>query len=153
LVNSNPPKKEFLMAENASNARIKLAEIIGKSLQTAEETVAKLHRTKDRVQITTIISSGAATLVAGLTSAIGPSAGIEADGWRLACILAAIFGFVSTVSSGLSQQMKYSDRLSEGKQCVGRLRYLNVVMGIGGMGLDEITKEYEEVVRTYSEYV
>ena len=56
------------MAENASNARIKLAEIIGKSLQTAEETVAKLHRTKDRVQITTIISSGAATLVAAAVS-------------------------------------------------------------------------------------
>ena len=141
------------MADNASDAQKKLTEIVGKSLQKAEEAVANLRKTKNRVQITTLFSSGAATLVAGLTSAIGPSAGIGTEGWRMACILAAIFGFVSTVSSGLSQQMKYSDRLSEGKQCVGKLRYLNLVINTGSKGLEEIATEYEEVVRTYSEYV
>ena len=141
------------MVDNASDAQKKLTEIVGKSLQKAEEAVANLRKTKNRVQITTLFSSGAATLVAGLTSAIGPSAGIGTEGWRMACILAAIFGFVSTVSSGLSQQMKYSDRLSEGKQCVGKLRYLNLVINTGSKGLEEIATEYEEVVRTYSEYV
>ena len=49
--------------------------------------------------------------------------------------------------------MKYSDRLSEGKQCVGKLRYLNVVIGTGSKDLNEITTEYEEIVKTYSEYI
>ena len=141
------------MAENASDAQKKLTEIVGKSLQKAEEAVANLRKTNSRVQITTIFSSGAATLVAGFTSAIGPSAEIGTEGWRLACILAAVFGFVSTVSSGLSQQMKYSERLAEGKQCVGKLRYLNVVINTGSKDLQEIATEYEEVARTYSEYI
>ena len=141
------------MSESSLDARKKISQVVGASLQKAEEAVANLRKTKNRVQTTTLFSSGAATLVAGLTSAIGPSAEIGTEGWRLACILAAIFGFVSTVSSGLSQQMKYSDRLSEGKQCVGKLRYLNLVINTGSKDLEEIATEYEEVVKTYSEYI
>lgn len=141
------------MAENTLNDRKKLTEMIGASLQKAEETVAGLRKTKNRVQITTLFSSGAATLVAGLTSAVGPSAGIGTEGWQLACILAAVFGFVSTVGSGLSQQMKYGDRAAEGKQCLGKLRYLEVVINTGSKELAEVTAEYQEIVKTYSEFV
>jgi hypothetical protein len=141
------------MSEGDLEARRKLTEIVGTSLQKAEGVVANLRKTHNRVVVTTIFSSGAATLIAGITAAVGPSAGIGTEGWRTACILAAIFGFLSTASSGLSQQMKYTDRLSEGKQCVGELRYLNVVIGTGSKDLDEITRKYEEVVKNYSEYI
>ncbi len=141
------------MSDDELKSQNKLSEIVGASLKKAEGVVANLRKTHNRVVVTTIFSSGAATLIAGITAAVGPSAGIGTEGWRTACILAAIFGFVSTVSSGLSQQMKYSDRLSEGKQCVGKLRYLIVVIGTGSKDFDEITTEYEEIVKTYSEYI
>jgi len=141
------------MSESSLDARKNISAVVGESLQKAEEAVANLQKTHSRIVVTTLFSSGAATLIAGITAATGPSAEIGIEGWRTACILAAIFGFVSTVGSGLSQQMKYSERLSEGKQCVGRLRYLNVVGATGSKDMGEISKEYEEIVKEYSEYI
>lgn len=69
------------------------------------------------------------------------------------CIIAAVFAFGSTASTGLHQQLKIGDRLSEGTQCVGRLKSLDVVMTTGSRGWDEIAKEYEEIAKTYPELI
>jgi len=141
------------MSESTFESRNNISRVVGGSLKKAEEVVANLQKTNTRIVVATLFSSGAATLIAGFTAAVGPSAEIGTEGWQLACILAAIFGLVSTVSTGLSQQMKYSERLAEGKTCVGKLRYLDVVIGTGSKDLGEVATEYEEIVRTYSEYV
>ncbi len=44
----------------------------------------------------------------------GPSImGIGAPGWRLSCIAGTVFGFISTLALGLTQQFKLSDRLAQ----------------------------------------
>ncbi len=89
-------------SESSLDARKNISAVVAESLQKAEEAVANLQKTHSRIVVTTLFSSGAATLIAGITAATGPSAEIGIEGWRTACILAAIFGFVSTVGSGLS---------------------------------------------------
>ena len=141
------------MSEKEKEDRKDLTESVKASLQKAEEIVSGYQKTNNRLLTTTIISSAAATLVAGITATAGPAAEIGTEGWRIACIIAAIFGFVSTVSTGISQQQKISDRLAEGRQGVGKLRYLAVVITTGSREWEEIAKEYEEIAKTYPKLI
>jgi len=141
------------MSKDIIEENKKLSKSIEASLRKAERIVADFRKTNNRIVITSIVSSGTATLVAGLAAALGEGADIGTDGWRTACIIAAIFGFVSTVTTGISQQLKISDRLSEGKQCVGKLRYLNVATTTGRSNWEEISKEYEETVKTFPDFI
>ncbi len=131
----------------------KLTENVKVNLRRANGMIANYQHTNTWLLTATIVSSAASTLVAGLAATIGPPMGIEAAGWRAACILAAIFGFIATVSTGLSQQLKISDRLFESKQAMGRLRYLDVVMTTGSKSWGEITKEYEEIAKAYPDVI
>ena len=72
-------------------------------------------------------------------------------GWRLACILAAIFGFIATVSGMFKKQ--FDDRLVQGNQCVGRLLSLDLAITTGSSDWDEAAKEYREIVKTFPEFV
>lgn len=60
-----------------------------------------------------IVFLAASTLVAAITSAVGPVVGEGVSGWRLACAVAAVFGFVTTLTTGLSQQFQIPDRLAK----------------------------------------
>lgn len=129
----------------------KLADLITKNIEGVEDKV-KLFRTRsNRIMLTTIIASGASTLIAGVTSAVGDAAQIGTEGWRLACILAAAFGFVSTISSGISKQQNLTDKLSEGKECLSRLKYLKTVGITGTKDWPEISQEFEAMVVRYPE--
>ena len=98
-------------------------------------------------------SSAAATLVAGITAASGPIIGSGTEGWRLACIIAAIFGFAATVSNGLGQQLKVNEHLIECTHCVNKLRLLNLGITTGNKSQEDISKEYEEIVSNYPEFI
>jgi hypothetical protein len=58
---------------------------------------------------------------------------------------------ITTISSGVSQQMNISKRLIEGSQCAGRLRALELIASTKAREASEITIEYAEILRTYSE--
>jgi hypothetical protein len=141
------------MSKDGIEERRKVTESVKASLRKAGAIVSGYRKKKNRLLTTTMVSSTAVTLVAGITAAIGPVTGTGAEGWRMACIIAAIFGFVSTVSTGLSEQLKISDRLSEGRQGVGKLRYLDVVITTGNKSWEEITKEYEEIAKAYPDLI
>jgi hypothetical protein len=126
---------------------------IKNSLAYAESQTTKLRKTESRLQIITLISSAAATLVAGITAAQGPLVGNGEQGWQLACIIAAVFAFIGTVCTGLNQQLRINDRLTESVQCVGRLKSLDVAVTTGSRNRDEIKKDYEETARTFPELV
>jgi hypothetical protein len=49
----------------------------------------------------------------------------------MACAVGAVFGFATTVSVGLNQQLKLGERLSEANQHLGRLKFLDVAMDTG----------------------
>lgn len=130
-----------------------LAESIKASLRKAEGIVSGYQKNNTRLLITTIVSSAGATMVAGITAAVGPIAGGGTEGWRVACIIAAIFGLVSTVSTGLTQQLKISDRLLEGRQGLSKLRHLDVVITTGSLDWAEIAREYEGIAQEYPELI
>lgn len=141
------------MSKDGIEERTKVTESVKASLRKAGAIVSDYRKKKNRLLTTTMISSTAVTLVAGITAAIGPVAGTGVEGWRMACIIAAIFGFVSTVSTGLSEQLKISDRISDGSQGIGRLKYLDVLITTGNKSWEEITDEYEEIAKAYPDLI
>jgi hypothetical protein len=123
------------------------------NLRQAETVSARLRQTNTRLQVTSIASSAVTTLVAGITAVQGPVVGQGDPGWRLACVVAAIFGLVSAVCVGLNQQLKLSDRQAQSYQCTGRLKALDAAITTGSRNQEEVAKEYEEIVKTYPEYI
>jgi len=140
------------MAESSTQDHEALAQQVKADLEKAERIVADLRKTNTRLLIASVTSSGASTFVAGLTASQGPMVGQGVAGWRLACIVAAAFGLVSTVSTGLIQQLKISDRKSEGMECVGKLRSLDLTLATGTPDLEKVVKKYREIAETYPEF-
>lgn len=128
-----------------------LASLVKESLQKADHYCAHLRRTNSRLLVFSVFSSGASTLVTGVTAAGGPVVGEGVPGWRLACIVGALFGFATTVSTSLNAQLKYSERLSEGNQCAARLRLLNTALATGRRTWEEAAKEYDDILKAYPE--
>ncbi len=128
------------------------------SLVTAKGKTASIRRTDSQLFVANVVSPAAATLLAGFTAAIGgdqifqQAASQAADGgWRFACILVAIFGFIATISGMFKKQ--FDDRLAQGNQCVGRLLSLDfrITTGIGNW--EETAKEYGEIVKAFPEFI
>ena len=126
---------------------------IKSSLLQAQKFVNGRQKTNSRLMVASMAFSGASTLVAGITSAGGPIIGSGIEGWRLACIVAAVFGFSSTISTGVIQQLESRDRLSEGKECLIKLRALDLGITTGRKNWEEIIKEYEELAINYPELI
>jgi len=141
------------MSADLVEERKNLVASVKASLRKAEGIVAAHRKNNNFMVITTIISSAGATMIAGITAAVGQSASIGIEGWKTACIIAAVFGLISTVSNGLTQQLKISDRLLEGRQGLGKLRHLDVVITTGRLSWEEITKEYEEIAQVYPDLI
>lgn len=128
------------------------------SLSSAKEKAASVRRTATLLFMTNIVSPAAATLMAALAAAIGgnrmfaqAATQTEDGGWKLACILVAVFGFIATVSGMLKKQ--YDDRLAQGNQCVGRLLTLDSALAIGSSDWEAATKEYGEIVKTFPDFI
>jgi hypothetical protein len=139
------------MAQESVKDLKAFAQIVKDSLQQTQVHISGLRKTNTWLLIAGIVSSAATTLVAGGTAAAGPVVGAGPSGWRLACIVAAIFAFTSTVCTTLTQQLKTSEKLMQGVQCVGRLRALDLAIATGSQSWEEITKEYGEIVKVYPE--
>ena len=123
------------------------------SLRKADKIVSGLRKTNTRIVIASISCSAASTLVAGITAAQGPVVGEGTEGWRLACTVAAVLAFITTVATGLGQQLRISDRLSEANQCIGKLRSLDVAITTNSRDWEEIAKEYQEIAQTFPELI
>jgi hypothetical protein len=128
------------------------------SLDTAKIKTARIRKTDSQLFVANVVSPAAATLLAGLTAAVGgntlfvQAASQSNDGgWRLACILVAIFGFIATVSGMFKKQ--FDDRLVQGNQCVGRLLSLDLAITTGSSNWEEVTKEYREIVKAFPEFI
>ena len=130
-----------------------IAKLVSTSLQKARGHVSGLRKTNTRLMGANIVCSASATLVAGLTAATGPIVGTGPEGWRTSCIVAAILAFISTVTIGFMQQLKFEERLMVGNQCVGRLRELDLSIATGSQSWDEITKEYSDIVKSFPEQI
>ncbi len=128
------------------------------SLSIAKNKTDGIRKANSQLFVANVVSPAAATLLAAFTAAIGGNqifqqAAAQANdgGWRLACILVAIFSFIGTVSSMFKKQ--FDDRLAQGNQCVGRLLALDLAITTGNNSWEEITKEYGEIVRAFPELI
>ena len=141
------------MAAESGQDRKLITNSIKSSLQKAQNFVSGRKRINSRLLVASMALSGASTLVAGITSAGGPIIGSGIEGWRLACIAAAVFGFSSTISTGVIQQLDSTDRLSKGKECLSKLRALDLGITTGKKNWEEIIKEYEDLAINYPELI
>ena len=138
--------------------RAAFVQTVKASLGAAKEKAANLRRTDTLLFVTNVVSPAGATLIAAFAAAIGgnrmfaqAATQSEDGGWKLACILVAIFGFIATVSGMFKKQ--YDDRLAQGNQCVGRLLTLDSNLTTGSSSWEEATQEYGEIVKSFSEFV
>lgn len=141
------------MPKDSALDRDELTLRIKTSLRKAEKIASGLRKTNTRLLVSGISASGISTLVAGLTATQGPLIGAGIVGWRVACMIAAVFALISTLTIGLTQQLRISDRAVQGTQCVGRLRSLEVTIATGSHPWDDIAAEYEDIARTYPELI
>jgi hypothetical protein len=128
------------------------------SLSIAKNKTTGIRKINSQLFVANVVSPAAATLLATFAAAIGGNqmfqqAAVQANdgGWRLACILVAIFSFIGTVSSMFKKQ--FDDRLVQGNQCVGRLLSLDLAITTGSSGWEEAVKEYSEIVKSFPEYI
>jgi hypothetical protein len=128
------------------------------SLSAAKIKTASIRKTDSQLFVANIVSPAAATLLATIAAAIGGNsmfsqAAVQSEdgGWRLACILVAIFSFIATVSGMFKKQ--FEDRLTQGNQCVGRLLSLDLAITTGSSNWEDAAKEYGEIVKTFPEFV
>jgi hypothetical protein len=138
--------------------RTAFANSVKASLSTAKNKTASIRKTNSQLFFANVVSPAAATLLAGLTAAVGgntlfvqAAAQTNDGGWKLACILVAIFGFIATVSGVFKKQ--FEDRLAQGNQCVGRLLSLDLAITTGSSDWEQAIKEYGEIVKTFPEFV
>ena len=141
------------MSQEPLQDREVLVSKVKESLRKTATVTSELRRADRRLVVASISSSAACTLVAGVTAAQGPVVMTGIPGWRLACIVSAGLAFVATVSSGIGQQMRISDRLAIVNQCAGRLRSLDVVASMGSRDWREVTDEYAEIAKAFPAYV
>ena len=141
------------MTEKLEQSHDALARRVRQSLEKGERYASRVKSQNTGFLIFGVCNSGVATLVTGVTAAGGPVVGEGIPGWRLACIVGAVFGFATTVSMGLNQQLRLGERLLEAKQCLGQLKLLNVAVDTGSHSWAEISEEYEEILRTYPDIV
>jgi hypothetical protein len=139
------------MSADQNTPRSSLTEKLRASLKQAGDFVQRRKKLHTALVVSSVISSAAATLIAGLTAAQGPVVGTGTEGWRLACGAAAVFGFSATVSSGISRQLKVNEKLVLGTQCLKQLQSLEIGLSTGSKDLDEAAREYRELVHTYPE--
>lgn len=141
------------MQPETNSKRDQLIQRIQDSLRKAENYSLRLRRTYTRLVVGGFVGSTATVLVAGGTAVQGPLVGSGVEGWRLACIVAALLSLISTICVGLVQQLKLGERVPQGQLCIGQLRALDIALAIEGREFDEIAKEYEGVVKAFPEVI
>jgi len=135
-----------------------LAASVKASLTVAKNKTAGFRKTDSQLFVANVVAPAAATLLAAVTAAVGgdnlfvqSAVQSEDGGWRLACILVAIFSFIGTVSSMFKKQ--FEERLTQGNQCVGRLLSLDLSLTTGSGSWEDSAREYGEIVKSFPEFV
>lgn len=138
-----------MRAESSVNQNALISDI-HESFKNVEAKASRLRSFNTSLLITSIVTAAATTLVTAVTAASGPIIGQGVGGWKISCIIAAVLGFVTTVSVGTNQALGFTQRLSRINECAGRLKYLDVSIKTGRAGMEDIAKEYSEIVRDFA---
>jgi hypothetical protein len=122
-------------------------------LRTAEARVQNLKRRSSQFILVNLVCGALGTAVSGLAAAAGPVAGTGPHAWKLTCAAVALLTASSTFFSGLNQQLAVPDHLAKAIMCVARLRALEMEITETNRDLAEVTRQYEDVVASYEEFM
>ena len=126
---------------------------IHESLKNAEFKASRSRKFNSILLVTSSITAATSTLIAGITAANGPVIGEGTSGWVISCIIAAVFGFVTTVCIGVNQGFGFAERLSRTNECAGRLKSLEVSIKTGRANWNDVASEYEQIIREFTEEI
>lgn len=126
---------------------------VRESLRKAEGQSVRLRRGDSRFVYTSLVSSSAATVVAGLAAALGPVLGKGPSAWKLTCAVVAGLTACSTLLSGIHKQLAVPERLGKATACIGKLRALEIDLTLGNREALQVAKEYQELAVNYQEFV
>ncbi len=121
------------------------------SLSQADAYTRRQQRLNSTLTLATTVGSALTAFITALTAAQGPTVIPGILDWQGACTIGAVLSFITTVCSGLSQQLNTSQKFVLGSQCVGRLRALELVASTQSRGMSEVTNEYAEILQMYAE--
>jgi len=137
----------------SAEQRDAMLERIRAGLCTGEVRVQNLRRRSSRFILVNLVCGALGTIVAGMAAAAGPVAGTGPHAWKLTCAAVAVLTASSTFFSGLNQQLAIPEHLAKATTCVARLRALEMEMTEMNRDLAEVTRQYEDVVASYEEFM
>ncbi len=130
-----------------------LTQKIRASLSKADAYTRRQRRLNSTLTLVATIGSAMTAFITALTAVQGPVVIPGVLEWQSACAIGAALSLVTTICSGVSQQMNTSQNFSLGSQCVGRLRALDLVAATQTRSVGDVTMEYAEILKTYSEII
>ena len=134
------------------NNPIDLAEMTRKiqdSLTKATAYTKQQGKMNSTLTLITTIGSAVTAFITALTAIEGPTVIPGLLDWQNACGIGAVLSLITTVSSGMGQQLNVSQKLIDGSQCTGRLRALEFAAASRTKGADELAAEYADILRTF----
>ncbi len=136
-----------------SEQRDAMLERIRDGLRSAEARAQSLRNRSSRFILVNLVCGALGTVIAGVAAAAGPIAGTGIHAWKVTCAAVAVLTASSTFCSGLNQQLAIPDRLAKATACVARLHALEMEITVTNRDLAEVTRQYEDVVANYQEFV
>lgn len=121
--------------------------LVQASLVIAERHLRRVQRYEVRALVTTLVASGAATVLAGVPAAAGKAVGTGS--WRLTCAITATLAAIGTVVTAIRQHVAGSERVAKAEACVGRLRALSYGTSVGAVAPADVDAAYQEILKEY----
>ena len=128
-----------------------LLERIRADLRRIEARSRELDRLDFRLVASSLAATALATVLAGLTAAAGPLAGEGPPAWRLTCGAIAVITALSGALTGAHQRFRVPERRAQALTCLGRLRALELALGISRRDPTDVAREYQEVLAQHPE--
>lgn len=129
------------------------AELLEGRLGRLGRRLAGYRRSDTWLPVASIVLSALATMLAGAVAVEGADLAGQAGGWRAVCSAVAVLTGLATLSSGLHKQLGVAHKLSEATNCSARLNALRFSLGGPEPDLEELRREYREVLEQYHAYL
>lgn len=137
------------MHTTADDGQALLLDRIRTDLRRIETRSRELDRLDFQLMAASLAATTLATLLAGLTAALGPLAGEGPPAWRWTCGAIAVITALSGAATGAHQRFRVPERRADALACAGRLRGLEVALGIARRDPVEAAREYQEILAQY----
>ncbi len=134
-------KRDFILTK-VNNNKFKL-----------EATVKELKKLNSRYTYISIFASALATLISGLTAALGPLVGQGGPAWKLTCGSVAVLTAFAGIFTGIHQRFAIPEKLSKAYTCLGRLNSFEIALTITQRDPIMVAKEYEEFAAGYQDFL